>query len=234
MELVEYRPAKTRPLAPLCSVCIAHYRGPELLATCLDSLLEQDCDFEFEIIVHDDASNDGSLEFLSREYPQVEVLVSAENVGFCIANNRMVAQARGQYVLLLNNDAALFPDALCALLQTSAQGPSGILRYPSMTGRAAHWSTGAVCSTRSTTLCPIWIPAEQMWPWLSVPACGSHAPTGINWEDFPNGWNPLARTCIYAALRGLRAFQCELLERVAIATDRVTALAATNPVTDDS
>ena len=96
MELVEYRPVIDRPRAPLCSVCIAHYRGPELLATCIDSLLDQDCNFEFEIIVHDDASNDDSLEFLSREYPQVEVLASAENEGFCIANNRMVAHARGQ------------------------------------------------------------------------------------------------------------------------------------------
>lgn len=158
MELVEYRPAKDRVLAPLCSICIAHYRGPGLLATCLASVLEQVCDFEYEIIVHDDTSNDGSLEMLSREYPQVDVLVSTENVGFCIANNRMVARARGRYVLLLNNDAALFPDALSMLIQASAQGPSGILTLPQY-----DWESGALVD-RGCLLDPFYNPVPNLDP----------------------------------------------------------------------
>ena len=130
MALVEYYPSVDRPVAPECSVCIAHYRGPILLSECLDSLLAQDCDFSYEIVVHDDNSNDGSIELLRQKYPQVEVLASAENVGFCVANNRMVEHARGTYVLLLNNDAALYPDALSTLLKASRQIPSGILSLP--------------------------------------------------------------------------------------------------------
>jgi GT2 family glycosyltransferase len=158
MELVEHRPAKDRPLAPLCSVCIAHYRGPELLATCIASVLQQDCDFEYEIIVHDDVSNDGSLELLGREYPQAEVLVSTENVGFCIANNRMVAQARGQFVLLLNNDAALFPDALSALVKASAQSPTGILTLPQY-----EWESGELVD-RGCLLDPFYNPVPNLDP----------------------------------------------------------------------
>lgn len=158
MEMVEYRPAKNRPLAPLCSICIAHYRGPELLATCIDSLLEQDCDFEFEIIVHDDASNDGSLEFLGREYPQVEVLASAENAGFCIANNRMVKHARGRFVLLLNNDAALFPDALSSLNEAATDGPSGILTLPQY-----DWESGSLVD-RGCLLDPFYNPVPNLDP----------------------------------------------------------------------
>jgi GT2 family glycosyltransferase len=65
-----------------------------------------------EIIVHDDASTDGSCDYIRSHYPQVTLIESDTNVGFCIANNRMVEAAQGEYVLLLNNDAALFPDAI--------------------------------------------------------------------------------------------------------------------------
>ena len=68
------------------------------------------------MIVHDDASDDGSVELLRRRYPQVTLLESQENVGFCVANSRMVGVAQGEYVLLLNNDAELFPDAVTTLL----------------------------------------------------------------------------------------------------------------------
>jgi GT2 family glycosyltransferase len=139
-------------------VCIAHYRGQDLLATCIDSLLAQDCDFEFEIIVHDDASNDGSLEFLSREYTQVEVLASAENVGFCIANNRMVDHARGKFVLLLNNDAALFTDALSTLADGSTQWPSDILTLPQY-----DWESGGLVD-RGCLLDPFYNPVPNLDP----------------------------------------------------------------------
>ena len=100
---------------PVCSVLIANYNGIGLIADCIESVLAQDCDFEVEIIVHDDASTDGSAEFIRSRYPQVKLMESAGNVGFCISNNRMVAQANGEYILLLNNDAELLPDALRTL-----------------------------------------------------------------------------------------------------------------------
>ncbi len=100
---------------PLCSVLIANYNGIGLIAECIDSVLVQDCDFEVEIIVHDDASSDGSVDFIRQRYPQVVLIESRDNVGFCIANNRMAAQAQGEFLLLLNNDASLLPDALGTL-----------------------------------------------------------------------------------------------------------------------
>ena len=138
--MVQHFPALNRPAAPVCSVCIANYNGEEILADCLDSVLAQRGDVPMEIIVHDDASGDGSVAFLRERYPQVEVLASEENVGFCVSNNRMVAHARGRYVLLLNNDAALFPDALAALAEAAgAQAGPGILTLPQY-----DWETGAL------------------------------------------------------------------------------------------
>ncbi|WP_197911663.1 glycosyltransferase family 2 protein [Kineobactrum salinum] len=157
--MVEHYPALKRADAPLVSVCVAHYKGPELIATCLDSVLAQDCDFEVEIIVHDDASPDDSVTFLRKRYPQVELLVSEKNAGFCVANNRMVAHARGKYVLLLNNDAALFTDALATLATAAAQQkPPGILTLPQY-----DWESGELVD-RGCLLDPFYNPVPNMDP----------------------------------------------------------------------
>ncbi|CDH45671.1 glycosyltransferase family 2 protein [Candidatus Contendibacter odensensis] len=102
---------------PVCSVCIANYNGIDFIGTCIDSVLMQDCGFNVEIIVHDDASNDDSVAYIRSHYPQVNLLASAENCGFCVSNNRMADIACGQFILLLNNDARLHPNALQALHQ---------------------------------------------------------------------------------------------------------------------
>src|SRR4051812_14382630 len=111
MAMVHYTALST-PEIPHCSICIANYNGEDVLAACLNSVLNQITDYRFEIIIHDDASSDRSVEIIQRCYPQVKLIVSEKNVGFCVSNNRMVAVASGKYILLLNNDAALFPDAL--------------------------------------------------------------------------------------------------------------------------
>jgi GT2 family glycosyltransferase len=54
--------------------------------------------------------------YIRSRYPDVKLIESGENVGFCVANNRMTDEARGKYLLLLNNDAALYPDALQTML----------------------------------------------------------------------------------------------------------------------
>ena len=105
---------------PVVSVCIANYNGEHLLDACIGSVLAQENAPSFEIIVHDDASTDRSLEVLAR-YPLVRVLGFAENAGFCVSNNRMAEIAEGEFLLLLNNDAQLFPDALSTLLDRSVE-----------------------------------------------------------------------------------------------------------------
>jgi len=102
--------------SPLVSVCIANYNGMEVIDDCLHSVLEQEGCILVEILVHDDASSDSSAAYIRKHYPDVTLIESPVNVGFCVANNRMADVARGKYLLLLNNDAALYPDALQTLL----------------------------------------------------------------------------------------------------------------------
>jgi len=116
---------------PLVSVCIANYNGMDVIDDCLRSVLDQKGHISVEILVHDDASNDGSAAYIRDHYPYIKLITSESNVGFCIANNRMATAASGQYLLLLNNDAALFLDALQTLLaEASRLGKPAILTLP--------------------------------------------------------------------------------------------------------
>lgn len=116
---------------PICSICIANYNGMEVIDDCLRSVLEQQGNLSVEVLIHDDASSDGSAAYIRDRYPDARLIVSESNVGFCVANNRMAAEARGKYLLLLNNDAALYSDALQSLYsEASRLGPPAILSLP--------------------------------------------------------------------------------------------------------
>jgi GT2 family glycosyltransferase len=154
---VQHIPAHDRAEAPLCSICIANYNGAELLDDCISSLRMQQTDIAFEIIVHDDASTDGSVTLLRSKYPEVELLIGSRNVGFCISNNRMVSIARGRYVLLLNNDAALNPDALDSFSEAAGrcETPS-VLTLPQY-----DWYTGDLVD-RGCLLDPFYNPVPNL------------------------------------------------------------------------
>lgn len=159
MALVDHYPALTRPVEPVCSICIANYNGTTLLDDCLASVLAQQWDINFEIIVHDDASTDDSVALLLKKYPQVELLASRENVGYCVSNNRMVEHARGEYILLLNNDAALFPNALATFLAAARRHQrTGILTLPQY-----DWETNELVD-RGCLLDPFYNPVPNLDP----------------------------------------------------------------------
>lgn len=121
------------------SVCIANYNGMAVIDDCIRSVTMQSGEVSVEILIHDDASNDGSPAHIREQYPHVKLIESAQNVGFCIANNRMAAAAQGQYVLLLNNDAMLYPDALETLFSEALRiDRPAILSLPQYDARSGE------------------------------------------------------------------------------------------------
>ena len=82
---------------------IVNWNRKELLRACLESVGRQ-AGVEFETIVVDNGSRDGSAEMAEKEFG-ARVIRNAENRGFCAANNQGIAAARGEFVALLNNDA---------------------------------------------------------------------------------------------------------------------------------
>jgi hypothetical protein len=95
---------------PFVSIIILNYNGANYLPACLDALRVQtypaDC---FEVIVSDNGSSDGSLELLYANYPWVQVKANGKNMGFASGNNVAFERARGEYIVLLNNDTAPTP-----------------------------------------------------------------------------------------------------------------------------
>jgi GT2 family glycosyltransferase len=107
---------------PLVSVIIPNWNGAHHLTGCLESLRRQTF-HEFEVIVADNGSTDGSLELLARDYPEVRVLALGENRGFAGACNAGVQVARGTFVVLLNNDTEADPRWLSEVVAAFERHP---------------------------------------------------------------------------------------------------------------
>jgi len=98
--------------APDISVIIVSYNTRELLLTCLKSVFASRGAGEFEVIVVDNASTDGSRDAVRKNYPAVKIIENPGNVGCSGGNNVGFKAASGKYMLLLNSDAELRPDGM--------------------------------------------------------------------------------------------------------------------------
>jgi GT2 family glycosyltransferase len=97
--------------APRVSVVIPNWNGLSWLPGCLEGLARQEL-APAEVIVVDNGSGDGSLEYLRARHPEVRVLALAENTGFARAANEGLRAARSDLVALLNTDVVLEADWL--------------------------------------------------------------------------------------------------------------------------
>ncbi len=100
------------------SVIVLNWNGRPLLAACLAALRAQTW-HDFEIIVVDNGSQDGSLEWLAANAPEVQVIRNDTNLGFATANNQGIRASQAPLIMLLNNDANLAPDCLQVLVEAA-------------------------------------------------------------------------------------------------------------------
>ena len=98
--------------APAASVFVVSFQSADRLSDCLESILEQDLDGGFEVIVVDNASNDGSADLVEERFPPVTLIRGDWNMGFAAANNRAFEVSSGDMIYLVNPDSILEPDAL--------------------------------------------------------------------------------------------------------------------------
>ena len=99
------------------SVIIVNWNTESYLRDCLQSVFEATSGIEFEVIVIDNASSDGSVAMVEKEFPQVRLVKNPDNRGFAAANNQGMAVSQGRYVLLLNSDTIVLGDVIGATVR---------------------------------------------------------------------------------------------------------------------
>ncbi len=154
------------------SIVIVNWNVRDLLRRCLHSILAdlqthrfadlQTC--RFEIIVVDNASTDGSVEMVRREFPQVRLIANEVNLGYTGGNNRGIAASQGRYILLLNPDTEVVGDALPTMVaymdahpDVGALGPQLLNPDGSVQSSRRRFPTLGTALVESTVI-------QQWWP----------------------------------------------------------------------
>jgi GT2 family glycosyltransferase len=100
---------------PLVSIILVNWNGKKHLKDCLDSIKSQDYK-KIEAVLVDNNSNDGSIEFIEKEYPWVKLVKNSRNDGFSKGNNIGEREANGDLVFLLNNDTKIAVNCVSLLV----------------------------------------------------------------------------------------------------------------------
>ena len=108
---------KKKSMYPFVSLLIVNFNGKGILKTCLPSLLKLEYPKNrYEILVVDNASSDGSIEFLKKDYPKIKIIKNNENLGY-VGINSGIKYCKGDYIYFLNNDLTLKKDCLKRLIK---------------------------------------------------------------------------------------------------------------------
>ena len=110
------------------SIIVLNWNTVDETRDCLQSIAKFAPDCEFEVIVADNASEDGSREMVQSEFPNVTLVAHPINLGFCAGNNRAVPNTAGRFVLFLNSDTVMTQGALDNLIKFADAHPeAGII-----------------------------------------------------------------------------------------------------------
>ena len=111
------------PSDPLLSIVVPTHNAREVVLRCVESIYMNPPTGPFEVIVVDDASDDGSAEALVRAHPQIVLLRNERNERYARSTNRGLRAARGRYLYLLNNDTIMQPGTTDTLMRFLAGHP---------------------------------------------------------------------------------------------------------------
>lgn len=129
-------------MKPDISVLIVSFNTEKRLRECLTSLKTQ-ASINMEILVLDNASRDGSAAMVEQEFPEVKLIRSTVNLGFGNGNNKAFKESQGQYLVLLNSDALLPPDALKQAMQQMEADPKVGMAGGRLTDPDGGWQPSA-------------------------------------------------------------------------------------------
>ncbi|HEY5514806.1 MAG TPA: glycosyltransferase family 2 protein [Pengzhenrongella sp.] len=132
---------------------VVSWNGAHLLPDCLDSLLAQTVAADLEIVVVDNASQDGTTTMLAERYPGVVVVASATNLGFAGGADLGVTGFNGEFITLLNNDATFDADAIermIGVLEQPGNARVGAVTAKILLAGAYRWDRSLTDATAPT------------------------------------------------------------------------------------
>lgn len=97
------------------SICIVNWNVKELLDSCIESIIKHTSGVTYEIIIFDNASEDGSVEMIKTSYPKCTIIESDVNYGFARGSNLAAKKSKGKYILYLNPDTKLISNAILGM-----------------------------------------------------------------------------------------------------------------------
>jgi len=107
---------------PKVAIVILNWNGINYLRQFLPSVLSTIWP-NLDIIIGDNASTDGSVEFIKREYPTIKIIQNYQNYGFTGGYNRVLAKVEADYFILLNSDVEVFPDWIAPIIKLMESDP---------------------------------------------------------------------------------------------------------------
>jgi hypothetical protein len=105
------------------SVVIICWNDLRVIRDCLRSIHEATHSAEYEVVVSDNGSVDGSIEFIRKNYPRVRIVENNKNLGFARGNNAGIDASRGEYILILNPDTIIHDGALDKMVEFADRHP---------------------------------------------------------------------------------------------------------------
>ncbi|MBE7177522.1 MAG: glycosyltransferase family 2 protein [Mucilaginibacter polytrichastri] len=130
---------------PRVAIVILNWNGKQHLEQFLPSVLGSTYT-NYEVVVGDNASTDGSVEFLQKNYPQIRLVINEENYGFTGGYNRVLEQVDADYFVLLNSDVEVTPgwiEPVISLLESQSHAAAAMPRIRSYHHRDAFEHAGA-------------------------------------------------------------------------------------------
>jgi GT2 family glycosyltransferase len=124
--------AKNKEHGPTTAIVLLNWNSAEMTAECMQSLLKMTAD-SHEIIVVDNGSQDGSVEYLRGQFPEITIVPQERNLGFaagCNVGTKLALEKRVEFVLLLNNDTVVDPEFLTELRRVAEEHPEAAVISP--------------------------------------------------------------------------------------------------------
>jgi GT2 family glycosyltransferase len=114
----------------MVSIIIVNYNGKDRTRACLQSIHTVSSSVEHEIILIDNCSDDGSVEAIRKEYPDIRIVPQNANLGFGTANNRGARIAKGEFLFFVNNDIIFKEDIITPLKEFMEKNDSAGIAAP--------------------------------------------------------------------------------------------------------